>query len=78
MDCKTPVEPKCEPEAERANSPTANIPINPSHHRQELERNFGFLSICSLAITTGESWVVLGNSIVCVYITLATRRLTTL
>ena len=72
MDCKNPVESKFEPEAE------TNVAINSSHHHQELERNFGLLSIFGIAITTGESWIVLGNSIVCIYISLATRRLTTM
>lgn len=33
-------------------------------HSLELERNFSLLSVCGLAISTGESWVALGNSIV--------------
>jgi hypothetical protein len=35
-------------------------------HGQELEQNFGLLSICGIAVATGESWIVLGNSIVCI------------
>ena len=38
--------------------------INASGHRQELERNFGLFSICSMAITTGNTWVALGGTIV--------------
>ena len=30
----------------------------------KLEQNFNFLSICGIAVTTGESWIVLGNSLV--------------
>lgn len=40
-------------------------PINASGHHQELERNFSLLSICGIAISTGESWIALGGSIVC-------------
>lgn len=28
------------------------------------EEKFSFLSICGIAVTTGESWIVLGNSLV--------------
>lgn len=38
--------------------------INASGHRQQLQRNFGLLSICGVAITTGNTWVALGGSIV--------------
>ncbi|KAI9703502.1 MAG: hypothetical protein M1820_005806 [Bogoriella megaspora] len=38
--------------------------INASGHVQELERNFGLLSICSVGIVTGNSWCALGGSIV--------------
>lgn len=38
--------------------------INPSGHRQELQRNYGLWSICGLAITTGNTWLALGGSIV--------------
>lgn len=31
---------------------------------QELERKFSLLSICGIALTTGESWVALGSGIV--------------
>lgn len=39
-------------------------PINPSGHVQELERNFGVLSLCSFAITSGNTWVAAGGSLV--------------
>lgn len=39
--------------------------INASGHPQELERNFGLLSICGIGIITGNSWTALGGSIVC-------------
>lgn len=31
---------------------------------QKLEQNFNLFSICGIAVTTGESWIVLGNSLV--------------
>ena len=34
-----------------------------SEHPQELERRFSLLSICGIAISTGESWVSLGGSL---------------
>lgn len=39
--------------------------LNASGHKQELERNFSLLSICSVGITTGNVWAALGGSIVC-------------
>lgn len=38
--------------------------INASGHKQELERQFGLISICSIGITTGNVWAALGGSIV--------------
>jgi choline transport protein len=38
--------------------------INASGHKQELKRQFGLLSICSVGITTGNAWAALGGSIV--------------
>jgi hypothetical protein len=38
--------------------------FNASGHKQELERNFSLLSICSIGITTGNVWAALGGSIV--------------
>ena len=38
--------------------------INPSGHRQELQRNFNLLALCGVAITTGNSWVAIGGTIV--------------
>ncbi|KAL4975638.1 amino acid/polyamine transporter I [Aspergillus desertorum] len=38
-------------------------PVNASGHRQELQRNYGLLSICALAITTGNTWIAQGGSI---------------
>ncbi|KAL4997814.1 amino acid/polyamine transporter I [Aspergillus recurvatus] len=39
------------------------VPVNASGHRQELQRNYGLLSICALAITTGNTWIAQGGSI---------------
>ena len=38
--------------------------INASGHRQELERNFGLISICAVAVTTGNTWIAQGGSVV--------------
>lgn len=40
------------------------VVINASGHKQELERNFSFLSLCAFAVTTGNTWVALGGSLV--------------
>ncbi len=39
------------------------VPINPSGHRQELDRNFSLLSLCGLAISSGNDWIALGGSV---------------
>ncbi len=38
--------------------------INASGHRQELERNFRFINICGLGLTSGNTWIAIGGSIV--------------
>jgi choline transport protein len=38
--------------------------VNASGHIQELDRNFNFLSACSVGICTGNTWAALGGSIV--------------
>lgn len=38
--------------------------LNVSGHVQELDRNFSLLSVCSVGITTGNTWAALGGSIV--------------
>lgn len=48
-------------------SATDFAPINASGHRQELERNFNLVSICSFAITSGNTWVSLGGTVVRVF-----------
>lgn len=37
--------------------------INASGHKQELERNFSLLSICAVAVTTGNTWIAQGCSV---------------
>ncbi len=44
--------------------PSVGELINPSGHKQELERNFSLLSLCAVAITTGNTWVAIGGSVV--------------
>jgi choline transport protein len=50
-------------EAEDDNISVGEV-INASGHKQELERQFSLLSICSIGITTGNVWAALGGSIV--------------
>lgn len=38
--------------------------INASGHAQELDRNFNFMSICSVGVCTGNVWAALGGTIV--------------
>jgi hypothetical protein len=52
-------------------SPTEAGLINASGHRQELDRNFGLINICGLGITSGNTWIALGGSIVCLVSTTA-------
>ncbi|KAJ5826659.1 SNF2-related protein [Penicillium robsamsonii] len=57
------------PEREIASDYTHDGPvegetINASGHRQELERNFGLISICAVAVTTGNTWIAQGGSVV--------------
>ena len=46
-------------------TPDSSGLINASGHRQELDRNFRLINICGLGITTGNTWIALGGSIVC-------------
>ena len=45
-------------------SPNNGSLVNVSGHKQELERNFGLMSLCGLAITSGNTWIALGGSVV--------------
>lgn len=38
--------------------------VNASGHKQEVERNFSLLSICAVAVTTGNTWIAQGGSVV--------------
>jgi choline transport protein len=46
--------------------PTSEALINASGHRQELERNFHLINIAGLGITSGNTWIAIGGSIVSV------------
>ena len=37
--------------------------VNASGHKDQLHRQYGLLSICSLALTIDNAWVALGGSI---------------
>lgn len=57
------------PQREVASSDTFDSPgegelVNASGHRQELERNFSLISICAVAVTTGNTWIAQGGSVV--------------
>ena len=49
---------------DRPKTPDSGGPINASGHRQELDRNFRLINICGLGITTGNTWIALGGSLV--------------
>jgi len=42
--------------------------FNASGHKQELDRQFSLLSVCSIGITTGNVWAALGGSIVSLFL----------
>ncbi|KAF7164448.1 hypothetical protein CNMCM5623_008995 [Aspergillus felis] len=50
-------------EASAEERPSTEL-VNASGHRQELERNFSLLSICAVAVTTGNTWIAQGGSLV--------------
>lgn len=60
LDDKTVLERK---DPETTTGTITELPINASGHKQELDRNFSFLAICGLAITSGNVWVALGGSV---------------
>ncbi len=41
---------------------TAEI-INASGHRDQLDRQYGILSICGMALTVDNAWVAIGTSL---------------
>jgi len=54
-----------EPSSSSANSENNSEGlINASGHKQELDRNFSLLSLCGVAITTGNTWTAIGGSVV--------------
>lgn len=56
-------------EARELPSTTVNeVPINASGHSEQLERNYGLLSMTGLAICSGSTWVTFGGAIVSVSI----------
>lgn len=60
LDDKTVLEQK---DAEISMGAVAEVPINASGHKQELDRNFSLFAICGLAITCGNVWVALGGTV---------------
>ncbi len=42
---------------------TAGEVVNASGHRDQLQRHYGLISICGLALTIDNAWVALGGSI---------------
>lgn len=48
-----------------ADQPTTSTTVNASGHEQELERIFNPISLYGYAVTTGNTWITLGGSIVC-------------
>jgi choline transport protein len=58
------VESEEKPRLEADDSVGVGEVLNASGHKQELERQFSLLSICSIGITTGNVWAALGGSIV--------------
>lgn len=61
--------------SEASATPPSDILINASGHRQELERNFHLINICGLGITSGNTWLAVGGSIVSSICILVIRRL---
>lgn len=46
-------------------APGPGVALNVSGHKQELQRNFGLMSLCGLGITSGNVWFALGGTLVC-------------
>ncbi|KAI4180261.1 MAG: hypothetical protein L6R41_007348 [Letrouitia leprolyta] len=44
-------------------APAIEVGVNVSGHKQELQRNFGLLSLIGLGITSGNVWIALGGAI---------------
>ena len=43
---------------------TTTEDVNAGGHKQELDENFGLLSVSAVGIVSGNTWVILGGSIV--------------
>lgn len=41
---------------------TSHTLINSSGHRDQLDRQYGILSICGMALTVDNAWVAIGTS----------------
>ena len=55
---------------------TAHEIINASGHRDQLDRQYGILSICGMALTVDNAWVAIGTSLnvaICRYISFMKR-----
>lgn len=37
--------------------------VNASGHRDQLQRGYGFLSVCGLALSVDNAWVAVGTSL---------------
>lgn len=48
---------------ESQDSSAKDIAINPSGHKQELERNYGLWAIVGLVLSAGSEWIFLGGSL---------------
>jgi choline transport protein len=53
-----------ETKGDSAEAPKTPEFINASGHRQELDRNFSLINIVGLGLTTGNTWIAIGGSIV--------------
>ncbi len=40
-----------------------DAPVNASGHRDQLDRQYGLLSICATALTIDNAWTALGGSV---------------
>ncbi|KAL8664212.1 MAG: hypothetical protein Q9168_007950 [Polycauliona sp. 1 TL-2023] len=51
------------PSSSGDDTPASDLQLNVSGHKQELQRNFGLLSLCGLGITSGNVWIPLGGAL---------------
>ena len=57
----SPLQEKKFPWQEEVSVETGEI-INASGHRDQLQRQYGILSICGMALTVDNAWVAIGTS----------------